>query len=442
MARDAGTILCDPGQIFDFENPSEAAAHKTIDLLETLDPGCEVPISQTFRVSQRALEYDEAHLKLELMLSDPNGASNNDGPLSEDHPEHPTLRPVIWYGMRLQIAGTYSYNPNASFLLVVNAYTVNKVIHQAMKFIRHELGLAYDIFNISVGGNLISPVTGRHVLEDYEGKSIILFTNAFPYFSRGQRTIFDFLDPVVVGLLAQAGTSISLFGPSQSSDVAIKWSSMLNFLRVRPESAEGDGSVRSNNMKELRKTVYDSGHRQFDRRQPKHGFPSQKTLFSSGEKKLNADAKQAAQKMTKTFPLRRFAVHGNPEIKQADNSPGYVEIYEGLPLATKIRYSLQDFDGNAAEIPDFNKYVIIASLPFAMRVEMLWNIVKSGGAVNGVNTVDLYQLKSVDLLKTVIAITEQRLISDKVSHTFCFGTHILTTPSSSAVQSPFPSNTI
>ncbi|OCT46898.1 hypothetical protein CLCR_02237 [Cladophialophora carrionii] len=414
LARDAGTILCDPGHVFDFENASETAAHKTIDLLEELDPGCEVPISQTFRVSQRALEYDEAHLKLELMLSDPNAASNRDGSLSADHPEHPHLRPVVWYGMRMQIAGTYSYNHNASFLLVVNAYTVNKVIHQAMRFIRNELGLAYDIFNVSVNGNLISPVTGRHILEDYQGKSIILFTNSFPYFSRGQRTIFNFLDPTVVGVLAQTGTSISLFGPSQSSETAIKWSSMLGFLRVRTGDTEDDSSIRTNNLDELRKSVYDGGHHHFDKRLAKHGFASQKTLFSGGDRKLDADAKQAAQKMAKTFPLRRFTVHGNPEVKDSANSTGFVEIYEGLPMAAKIRYSLQDFDANGTDIPDFNKYAIIASLPFAMRVEMLWNIVKSGGTVSGVNTVDLYHVKSTEVLKTAIAVTEQRLISDKL----------------------------
>ncbi|KIW65816.1 hypothetical protein PV04_08038 [Phialophora macrospora] len=414
LARDAGTILCDPGHVFDFENASEAAAHKTIDLLEELDPGCEVPISQTFRVSQRALEYDEAHLKLELMLSDPNAASNRGGALSADHPEHPHLRSVVWYGMRMQIAGTYSFNPHASFLLVVNAYTVNKVIHQAMRFIRNELGLAYDIFNISVSGNLISPVTDRHILEDYQGKSIILFTNAFPYSSRGQRTIFDFLDLTVVGVLAQAGTSISLFGPSQSAEAAIKWSSMLSFLRVRPDETEDDSSVRTNNLNELRKSVYDRGHHHFDTRLAKHGFASQKTLLSSGDRKLDADAKQAAQKMTKTFPLPRFTIHGNPEVKDSASSPGFVEIYEGLPMAAKIRYSLQDFDANGSDIPDFNKYVTIASLPFALRVEMLWNIVKSGGTVSGVSTVDMYHVKSMEVLKTAVAVTEQRLISDKL----------------------------
>lgn len=416
LARDAGTLLSDPGHVFDFANANEDVAHKTIDLLEVLDPGSEVPISQTFRVSQRALEYDEAHLRLELMLSDPNGASNSARALCEEHPEYPTLRPVVWYGMRMQIAGTYAYNKNSSFLMVVNAHTVNAVIHQAMKFIRNELGLAYDIFNISVSGSLISPVTGRHVLEDYEGKSIMLFTNSFPYFTKGQRTIFDFLDPYVVGVLARAGTSFLLFGPSQSSEIAIKWSSMLTFLRVRPGSEDDDGSIRSNNAKELRKSVYETGAPRFDRRLPKHGFAAQKSMFSNADKKLENDAKQAAQKMTKTFPLRRFVVHGNPEFK-SESSPGFVEIYEGLPMAAKIRYSLQDFDVNSPEIPDFNKYVTIASLPFAMRVEMLWNIIKSGGTVSGVNTVDLYQIKSADVgqIRGVSVITEHRLISDKVS---------------------------
>lgn len=387
-----------------------------VDLLEVLDPNSEVPISQTFRVSDRAFPYSEAHLELELMLSDPNSrAGNHNQPLSDKHPDHPSLRSIGWYGMRLQIAGTYSLNPNASFLMIVNAYTINAVINQTMRFIQNELGLAYDIFNISVSGNLVSPVTGRTVLEDYEGKSIMIFTNSFPYFRRGSRTIFNFLDPQLVGRLAKAKTSFSFFGPNQSGDIAIKWSSMLGFLRVRPTPEGGnDGSIHSDNMKQFSQLIYSGDGVQFNHSLPRHGFPSQKSMFSKPDSKLDKDAKAAAQKMMKTLPLRRFAVHGNPQ-PRTESSPGYVEVYEGLPMASKIRYSLQDFDANHNEIPDFNKFVTVASLPFEMRVEMMWNMMKSGASISGINTRELYDIKGTEPGKGVkISVTESREVSEQV----------------------------
>ncbi|KIX03316.1 uncharacterized protein Z518_06868 [Rhinocladiella mackenziei CBS 650.93] len=71
--------------------------------------------------------------------------------------------------------------------------------------------------------------------------------------------------------------------------------------------------------------------------------------------------------MAKTFPLWRFTAHGN--LESQSGGPGYIEIYEGPPMAFKIRYALQDSDSNSCKIPVFNKYVTIPSPLFSMRVE-------------------------------------------------------------------------
>jgi hypothetical protein len=66
LRRAAGTSLTDPGQVFDFTDPTDNNKHKVVDFLDVLDAGSEVPISQTFTVSQLTLPYNDGNLKLEL----------------------------------------------------------------------------------------------------------------------------------------------------------------------------------------------------------------------------------------------------------------------------------------------------------------------------------------------------------------------------------------
>jgi hypothetical protein len=317
--------------------------------------------------------------------------------------------------MRMQVVGAYSLDPNASFLMVVNAYTVNSIIRQVMEFIQNDLGLAFDIFNVSLNGNLTSPVTGKHVFTDYEGKSILLFTNSFPYFSRGNRTVFDLLDPRCAGRLARAGTSFLLLGPNQNQEKAVQWASMLKFLSYSPPTELDDHHSRhAPTKKALHKAMYEGGHPKHIGNHPRHTFPAKKGLFSGADASLDKNARSTAQSLHKTFPLRRFAVHGSAE-DRTGSSVGYVEVFESLPMSSSIRYSLQDFEADHGGVPDFNKFSIISALPFAMRAGMIWNIMRSAGTTLRIDTTDLYELKSLDpKSQPIVSVTERREINEKV----------------------------
>jgi hypothetical protein len=404
-----------PRPILEFAEARVGAQNKALDLLEELQPGSEVPICQTFRISDRALPYSEAHLKLELLLSEPSSDASQHCQLKTDHPEYPHLRSIAWYGMRLQVAGTYSYSRDASFLLVVNAYTVNTVIHQTISFIEDALKLSLDIFNVSVNGSLISPDTGHHVIEDYEGKSVLLFTNDFPYFGKGTRNIFGLLDPQVMGNLARAGTSFLMLGPSDKQQSAVEWSGMLELFE--PGNSHSEASTHSKTLKELHQALCYHGAPSFSPAHPQHSWTPRPWIGSNPVSRLNSTARTTATKFQKTFPLRTFTVHGNAAARSTGNI-GRVEVYEGLARDTKLRYSLQDFDPKGAEIPDFNKLAIISALPFASRVQMLWNIMRTGGAVSGVASTELYTVKGATQSgKSAILLTVSE--SSHISNEIC-----------------------
>ena len=309
----------------------------------------------------------------------------------------------------MQIADTYAFNPDSTFLLVVNAYTMNPVIHQVINFIQHYLKLEYDIFNVSIAGNLLSPSTGRPVLADYLGKSIILFTNSFPFFNTGTRKLFDLLDPYLVGSLARANTSFLMVGPNESQEAAVQWSKMLDFLDYNPTLDAGNVcSVREATSKALHVRLCEEGAPTPNPQLPCHSYPSQKALFSSPAASLAKNAQSSAAQMKRALPLRRFTVQGQAEQGSAE-AIGRVNIYEGLPLSAKIRYSLQDFDIKNSEIPDFNKFAIVSSLPFAARTQMMWNVLRSGGEASQLVADKLYAFRHVHSKQDiVITVKEDR----------------------------------
>ena len=220
------------------------------------------------------MPYHDGNLKLELLLSEPGSVEALFSQIGTEHGEYRNLRSVVSYAITLQIAGTYAYNPKSSFLLVVNSQTANTVIHQIIRFIEHELRLWLDIFNLSVGGSLENSATGKSVLEDYQGKGIIIFPNMFPYFGRGHISAFDLLDPCVVSRIARAGTNFLLAGPKQNLDPASTWASMLAPMVDSTHAGSTElpttGTQPAASLKEFSTKLYAAGAPKLEPLPPKH----------------------------------------------------------------------------------------------------------------------------------------------------------------------------
>jgi len=73
-----------------------------------------------------------------------------------------------------------------------------------------------DLFNISQHGSFMDPATGRDVLSLYEGKSIIICANSFPFFHAGYREAWQLLDPWEVARLAKLNTTFLFLGASDT----------------------------------------------------------------------------------------------------------------------------------------------------------------------------------------------------------------------------------
>ena len=372
-----------------------------------------------------AMPYSAGHLKLDLLLSEPGSIEERFSSLAPDHAEYTELRTVATYDILLQISGVYSYNPESAYLLVINAQTPNNIIHCTIKFVRETLKLPLDVFNISVTGTFIDKITSKNILLDYFGKSIIVFADQFNYFGRGKRTALSFIDPCLACLLLKAGTSILLAGTEESGVSAAQgWITSVKFptnpYHCLDETPAEDGSTQFQSLKTLESAMFSTEDQKMSAILPKYTFPAAKptlACLATDNSALSSAGKTAANRMTKAFPLRRFAVTTDTSTRNK-NSPGSVHLREGLPLYAKLIATKVPFKADGENLSENNKYLLLSILAFETRASTFWNM-EGGNAEMGIKMKSLPHRTDADTPKPQmsISVTEESSIS-KVRPTF------------------------
>ncbi|KAH0564731.1 hypothetical protein GP486_001878 [Trichoglossum hirsutum] len=403
LKRHCGTRFSDPGGIFVLSYAEADSPHEANDPLEILDPGAEVTIDQSFEVSNDVLPYSAGQLTLQLMLSDPcNGG----------------MRPVMIYGINMQISGAYKYDPLSQFLLVVNSFTPNNAIHKIINFVRYGLGLHVDIFNLSVSGSYIDKNTGQNVLNAYGGKSIIIFGNDFVYFGLGPRSPWELLDPWEACKLAKGGTSF-LFASVGDLNKLKLWGSTATFPAYAFNSnVSAPGDIRNKqSLDEINKDVRSADQTLLTTFLPTHTVPCKKKFLRSEDASLDSAVKSIAKKLNKNIPLHRYVVTSD-EAARTGAIAGTIVIREGLPKSAKMFASLLPFGTDTGDIMDYHMYMIVASLPFKMRSRMFWNL---AGAMDpaGVSANVLYEGDELVQFKSSLSVSTQRVIPQKVCRAVC-----------------------
>ncbi|KAF2249645.1 hypothetical protein BU26DRAFT_425931, partial [Trematosphaeria pertusa] len=364
LRRAAATKLSDPNRFFNLAYATADKPGEATDELSEIEPQSKVTIDQDFWVDKNTMEYSEGNLSLELMLSDPKTGA---------------LRSVQKHAMHMQISGTYTLSPTPSFLLVVNSKTPNYAIHQIIYLVRQRLHTSLDIFNLSLTGSYESPVTQHNVLQSYNGKSIILFGNRFPYFSNGDRNPWDLLDPWETGLLMKGGTNI-LFVAVGDLHGLKQWAEKSTFpaYAFTPTSQ----SINGQNAKAFVAALKKTDAKTLTSEMTVHRFPVKKSLFKNIPSSVDSGAKKAAKRMNKSMPLRRFMACPDASFADPAGKAGSVVVCEGVPKTANMMASVDAFSMGPAGshlIPDHYAFLVVACIPFTLRVRMFWNLV--GGTI-------------------------------------------------------------
>lgn len=310
-------------------------------------------------MSDRADQYSNGAFNLELLLSEPGDKEKRFSTL--DCPHRP-LRSIMHYPIEVQISARYSYNPNSNFLLVVNADTKPEVIQQVFKFIGGDLEMSMDVWNLSVYGNFINPLTGTCVLFEYVGKSVIMFANPFEYFGLGIRSVFGLLDPFTISYLAAAETQF-LFPETAVNDGSLgPWFSALNFPTYTPER----GSVEID-RKVLIPTI---NCEQRNGRLSAHTYIVKPQLLKSPKALVGAETKRTTRLLNEYLPLHRFSV--SPIGTSTKKIAGTVIVRQGLPRTARVVASFGRWDIYGGGLSNLNTYMVVALLPFKTRAKIFW----------------------------------------------------------------------
>lgn len=357
VCRPCYTHMSDPCGVFDLKYATKDSPHETIDRIDVLDVGSEVPITEDFQVSQSVPVFTTGYIVVSLMLSDPHTGAP---------------RPITSFNLSIQISSSYSYNPLSQFLLVINGSTPNAAILQTMDFIKNGLNLPTDILNLSLIGSFKDPKTEHNVLWNYLGKSVVIFANPMNYFQTGLRDVWDLLDPWEACMLAKRGTNFLFVRPANVNELKA-WASQMTAPAFVPQSPSAESVTKlSDVVPRLKPYKYEMPDCILT-------LPVKKAIFRSLDRTMECRAKTITKQLNRRLPLRRFVV-GPCDPDPTDETPiskrksGAIAVVEGLPYWTKFAVTLQPHADGLTSLTDYNIAMIVHSLPFTDQCAVFWNL--------------------------------------------------------------------
>jgi hypothetical protein len=208
----------------------------------------------------------------------------------------------------VQVSERYKYRDTSRFLLVTNAATPPSITGCIKSAVQGHV----DGFNVSHYGSFKEPVIGQKVVSLYEGKSIIICANPFPYSHSGQRETWQLLDAWEVARLTKSDTSFCFLGVTDSKALQ-EWCKMLHFplssATVEPSlDATGlNGLIAGLDPMHHAFTVRKPGHLNYQYSSNQHHLSFSRDLMSA----LLNNAQKDSAKLSKVFictpPLRLVA---------------------------------------------------------------------------------------------------------------------------------------
>ena len=187
-----------------FQETEKVPARSTIDM------------SQVFKISHRAKDHAYTTVHVQFFISSPGPAPASGRSLGDLG--IPT-RLTQSFDLKIQISAAHIYDEEAGILVVTNVKTPPERFEAIGEFIRKELRLKMDVWNVSQYGGLIQQDQNEeedenaiNVLEQYRGRTIILLGNKFEHFGLREQTMINLCESEIIGSECFAGSSCLLLG--------------------------------------------------------------------------------------------------------------------------------------------------------------------------------------------------------------------------------------
>ncbi|RDW71671.1 hypothetical protein BP5796_07705 [Coleophoma crateriformis] len=415
--RNAKIRMSIPTQVGSLRSPSNSWANDIIQTIGQVKPRETFRLSQTSSIALNAPDHYQAVIRVELYISAPGAvtASRKQRLVQSSH-------------ISIQVSASYQFDDRAEILVVTNSETQQDQFNAIRTFIRDDLGLKMNTWNVSLYGgmNIVNRNNEKaeaeeNILKRYRGKTIILLGSTFTHFGSGKKVTLDLCHSSIVAEECCAGSSYVVLGATQGS--CSEWLQDSVFpvsYTVSDLNNLHEESVVFDNKAELAMSI--GQQREFGSPALQAYKVNSKSRWFLGGRKLTVrlQAKKIRSYLNSHLPQERFWVCPIWSKTGRGEAPGYVAIWHGLPLNTGLFATepkrMQDVPGGISQLHPMDYYSIVRSLPFARRLDLLCSSESEGQSASSADSKgsDLLSHRTLNLLQFSIEEDLVREVEDFV----------------------------
>ncbi|RDW66553.1 hypothetical protein BP6252_10188 [Coleophoma cylindrospora] len=400
--RSAEKRMSIPPQVGSLRSPSNSWANDIVQTIGQVKPSETFRLSQSSSIALNAPDHYQAVIQVELYISAPGAVTASR-----------KQRFVQSSNISFQVSASYQFDDRAEILVVTNSETQQGQFNAIRTFIQDDLGLKMNTWNVSLYGGMSivnrnneKPEDEENILKRYRGKTVILLGNTFTHFGSDKKVTLDLCHSSVVAEECCAGSSYVVLGATQGSCSEWLQDSVFPVSHIVSNLNKLHGeSVAFDNKAELAESV--GQQRDFGSPALQAYKVNSKSRWFLGSRKLTAkwQAKKIWSYLNTHFPQERFWICPIWSQNGRGEGPGYVAIWHGLPLNTRLFATepkrMQNVPGGTFQLHPMDSYSIVRSLPFARRLDLLCSSKSEGQSASSVDSKgsDMLSHKILNLLQ-------------------------------------------
>jgi hypothetical protein len=346
-------------------------------------------MTQILCVAPNARPYRNIKVNLAMYISAPGSNPAADWDIAR-------MQLIQSHDIEMQVAPGHVFKERSDVLVVTNAETQRDQFEAIQDFIKDELSLTMDIWNVNLYGGLFQADEGKddervNVLSLYHGKTIIFLGNKFNFYGLESTSVLDFCDKESLFEACAAGTSCLYVGAISEQGkfknllfpISQRTSDILPSLAVTSWFEDASQLIRSfREQKSTTDRLYQLGVKK----------PWYRTRSSS----ISHAAKGLKNALQDRLPQERFWIC--PVESAEPSRPGFVGtllVHCGLPQTSYIaatesklfddmrRQSSLRLPGTLGRTPTrtgrrrttldaYDQYSIVRALSIDHRIDTLW----------------------------------------------------------------------
>jgi hypothetical protein len=346
-------------------------------------------MTQILRVAANAQAYKTLQVNLGLYITAAGPSSTVDGDLTR-------MQLIQSQDVEIQVAPGHVFKEGSDVLVVTNASTRRDHLEAVQDFIKEDLSLTMDIWNVSLYGGLFQPDQGGdgervNVLSLYHGKTAVFLGNTFDFYGVESASVLDLCDAETVFEACLAGTCCLYIGAVNEQDkfrnllfpASLSISEILPSLPLTSRFEDASHLIRS--LREQNSTndrAYQLGVR--------------RRWYLTRTWSISHAAKSLKKALQNDLPQERFWVCPVESVEPSrPDLAGTLLLHRGLPqsshtavtesgpFADLCRQSTLRLPGLVGRTPTrmgrrrtrleaYDRYTVVGALPIAQRLGILW----------------------------------------------------------------------